>query len=649
MGAADTVDEAQRKAAHEADHLEKACDFAAASAAARRAHQFGRAARLAVLAGDERAVDEALHDLVQQRARGEALAVATDLAARGALAAAGRLLAMIGEELEAAALLARANLSAEAATLYEKAGRPADAARVLEAAIRAQHAPNALRLQLGRLLATHGRAEAAVKVLQEVDPTSAERASALALVAPLLSSLGLPVAAGEVRAELADLDPAPPAPTVALRVAEAPVARLLFGRYEVVREVSVTPNARVFEARDRLDGERVALKLLGASLAGTGRDAAQRFEREARALAHLRHPSICPLLAYLPEGPAMVFPWMAGGSLDERLREGPLTPARAVEIVSAVLSAIGEAHRLGILHRDIKPANVLFDGAGAAKIADFGAAHFGDLAKTATAGQIGTLAYMAPEQRLGRPATIASDIYAAGALLAQMLTGAMPKPAENGLLAHPPSASHAELGEAHDALLASFLSPAVASRPADAFEALRRIRALPWPDHLDPNHVVSLARRASERPPRDADERLERRGAPDEQGRELAWDRWLDRPVLLVPATAPELSRARAFACASHPLLPSIFRVDAAAATLWIGMPSGAPIDRDLAASELAQLEEALACLHAAGGAHGALDAAHIYEFSGAITLLYPRVGFDPEGLAVRDREAIERLRSTTR
>src|SRR5690606_11900871 len=136
---------------------------------------------------------------------------------------------------------------------------------------------------------------------------------------------------------------------------------LLFGRYRIVREVATTPHARLIEAVDELDGERVAVKILAARGQGTGRDAVARFAREAQALAKLRHPNVVPLRAYLPEGPAMILRWMGGGSLRELIDREPISPARAVEIVRGVLDALAEAHRLGILHRDIKPSNLLFD------------------------------------------------------------------------------------------------------------------------------------------------------------------------------------------------------------------------------------------------------------------------------------------------
>ncbi|MCG4699686.1 serine/threonine protein kinase, partial [Anaerobutyricum soehngenii] len=80
------------------------------------------------------------------------------------------------------------------------------------------------------------------------------------------------------------------------------------------------------------------------------------------------------------------------GTLEDMLKKEPIAPARAVEIALAVLSALGEAHRVGVLHCDVKPANVLFDDAGVTRLGDFGAAHLGDLSATATAGLIGTLA-----------------------------------------------------------------------------------------------------------------------------------------------------------------------------------------------------------------------------------------------------------------
>ena len=185
----------------------------------------------------------------------------------------------------------------------------------------------------------------------------------------------------------------------------------------------------MLECLDGVRSERVAVKIFaGYDARGGGRDALARFEREVRVLGTLDHPNIVPLRDYVPEGPALVLAWMGRGTLEQMIESEPLAPARAVEIARAVLAALGEAHRLGVIHRDIKPANVLFDDAGVTRLGDFGVAHLSDLSATATAGVIGTLGYMSPEQREGRPASVRSDLYGVGAMLWEMLTGERPEP-----------------------------------------------------------------------------------------------------------------------------------------------------------------------------------------------------------------------------
>ncbi len=421
-----------------------------------------------------------------------------------------------------------------------------------------------------------------------------------------------------------------------------------------MREVAVTPHARVLEAIDRITGDRVAVKLLAGLGEAEGRDALFRFEREARALAQLRHPNVVPLRAYHPEGPAIVLAWMSGGSLEGRLEGDPMAPARAVEIACALLSALGEAHRLGILHRDVKPSNVLFDDMGAARLSDFGAAHLGDLSTTATAGAIGTFAYMSPEQRLGRPASIASDLYGVGVLLAELLTGAAAGPVTDRL--DPlPSACHPDVNEAHDAAVARLLHEDPQKRPSDAFEARRLLLGLRWPER-----IWERARRPSEAP------RTERPPAPEGarliaalhagDGRDAAvrqHDAWLDRDVLVLPADAAVLARARAFAQAGHPALPTVLRVDRDSGAVWIAAPLGRALadePRGLSPGQVARLREAVEALHAAGGAHGRIDQGHLYWFDGEVTLAFPRGEAGDAGASsepdreAQDREALARL-----
>jgi serine/threonine protein kinase len=634
--------------------LEEACDFSGAAREALLAGDPRRALTLAVLGSDEPLCERAVLAVAEQLPREHALRTAADLVARGFGRHAGALYAHLGAHLEAGQSFAAAGDACRAARSLELAGRPADGARALEAALRARPDDAACRYELGRLLARHGRTEAAVKALQQLPPEALERRRALPLLRRCLVELGLDEAARTLRDEMARLGVAEDAPDddALERPATAPAqgGALLLGRYETLREVANTPHARVIEALDRVNGDKVAVKLLAGLDSEQGRDAAIRFEREARALAQLRHPNVVPLRAYHPEGPAIVLAWMPGGSLVDRLRQSNegIAPARAVEIVSAVLAALGEAHRLGILHRDIKPANVLFDDVGAARLSDFGAAHLGDLSSTATAGAIGTFAYMSPEQRLGRPASLASDLYGAGALLAELLTGEQATPVTDRL-AVTPSSCHPDLTEAHDAILARLLQDDPKKRPADAFEARRLLLSIPWPER-----IWKREKRRSIRPPSDHP------GGPDRvrlvasldmaDGRDMALlqhDSWLDRDVLVLPLDEATLARARAFARAGHPTLPAVLRVDLEAHAIWIAPPRGralADYPRGLSPGQLARLREALDALHTAEGGHGHVDAEHLYWHDGEITLAYPRTLVSTAEAMESDRAALGRL-----
>jgi serine/threonine-protein kinase len=324
-----------------------------------------------------------------------------------------------------------------------------------------------------------------------------------------------------------------------------------------------------------------------------------------------------------------------------------MAPARAVEIVCAVLSALGEAHRLGILHRDVKPSNVLFDDMGAARLSDFGAAHLGDLSSTATAGAIGTFAYMSPEQRRGHPAGIASDLYGAGVLLAELLTGVTPSPVSQGL--DPlPSASHPDLTEAHDRAVARLLQEDPRKRPTDAFEARRLLLGLAWPERIW-EHAPEEARPRTDRPPPSASARLTASLAPAGDARDAAirrHDTWLERDVLVLASDEATLSLARAFARAGHPALPTVLRVDRDEGAIWIAAPLGQALagePRGLSPGAMSRVREAIEALHAAGGAHGHIDPEHLYWLDGEVTLAFPR-GDAPADAAARDREALARL-----
>lgn len=594
--------------------LEEACEFDDAARAALLAGELERAVVLAAQSGVDDRLDEALAE-ARARLPGERLLVlAGSLDARGFGAPAGSLFASLGEHAEAARALAQAGDVLGAAREHERGGAPAEAARLFEATLRREPHRHELRLALGQLFVRHGRNDAGLRALQAVPPGAPERRAALTTLVPLLERMGLEAAVGELSSELAALG-GPSSERAPVGAAPAPRERVLFGRYEVVREVASTPNARVLEALDKVAGERVAVKLLAPTLLeGSGRDALLRFEREARALAQLRHPHVVALREWQPDGPALVLEWMEGGNARELLDRGePIAPARAAEIAMAVLSALGEAHRLGVLHRDVKPTNVLFDGVGTPHLADFGAAHLGDLTVTATAATIGTLAYMSPEQRAGAPATVASDVYGAGALLCELLTGEPPA-ADRPVFAL--RDVHDELGPEHEAVLAALLAPAAEARPEDTFAARKLIGGARWPTRALPRGR-RLLRRSTSPPAGVGEARLEPgRSGFCPGGCARAHDTWTARDVLLVPLDEAELTRARALAKGAHPGLPTVLRVDDGAAQLWLEAPRGLSLSErssDLDASERAALREVVVALHDLGLVHGRLDREHVF------------------------------------
>jgi eukaryotic-like serine/threonine-protein kinase len=208
------------------------------------------------------------------------------------------------------------------------------------------------------------------------------------------------------------------------------LAHALSERYVIERELGAGGMATVWLAQDLKHDRQVAIKVLHPHLAAVL--GAERFLKEIRTTAQLQHPHILPLF---DSGEAAgllyyVMPYVDGESLRERIvRESQLPVADAVRIAIEVASALDYAHRRGVIHRDVKPENILLQD-GRAVVADFGiamAASRGEYRITETGICLGTPSYMSPEQALGERALDArSDVYAMGALLYEMLTGAPP-------------------------------------------------------------------------------------------------------------------------------------------------------------------------------------------------------------------------------
>ncbi|MDT0269227.1 serine/threonine-protein kinase [Streptomyces sp. DSM 44915] len=207
---------------------------------------------------------------------------------------------------------------------------------------------------------------------------------------------------------------------------------LLADRYQLTSLLGQGGMGAVWRAYDQRLGRDVAVKELRLPEHVAAEERATwmaRLDREARAAARLKHPGIVTVhdrITGADGRPWIVMELVAGGSLDDLLRQGPLPPERVADLGRQVAAALDAAHRAGITHRDIKPANILLED-GRAVLTDFGIAGLeGDAALTATGVIMGTPAFMAPEQVRGLPATAASDLWSLGATLYTAVEGHPP-------------------------------------------------------------------------------------------------------------------------------------------------------------------------------------------------------------------------------
>ena len=206
------------------------------------------------------------------------------------------------------------------------------------------------------------------------------------------------------------------------------------GYYEIKSELGRGGMATVYRGYDPRFEREVAVKVLPPEMLHADPQFRLRFQREAKIIARLEHPSIVPVYDVGEENNQLYFVmrFMGGGSLSERIRERVYRVEEAVRLLGQVAPGVDEAHAKGIVHRDLKPSNILFDNQNVPYISDFGIAKLtqAESANVTGSAVIGTPAYMAPEQALGSDVDGRADVYALGVILYEMLTGKQPYQAD---------------------------------------------------------------------------------------------------------------------------------------------------------------------------------------------------------------------------
>ncbi|HEX3392657.1 MAG TPA: Stk1 family PASTA domain-containing Ser/Thr kinase [Solirubrobacteraceae bacterium] len=266
---------------------------------------------------------------------------------------------------------------------------------------------------------------------------------------------------------------------------------VLDGRYRVISRLGSGGMADVYLAQDTLLGRQVALKLLHHRFS-QDQEFVERFRREASSAAGLSHPNVVSVFdrGEWDDTYYIAMEYLPGRSLKAVLREhGPLSPEDAIDITIQILLALRFAHKRGIIHRDIKPHNVILDEEGRAKVTDFGIARAGASDMTMTGSIMGTAQYLSPEQAQGYAVSEASDIYAVGVVLYELLTGSVPFEGESAVTIAlkqvsveptPPSQRNPQVSPALDAVVMRAMAKDPAARFAGADEliaALQQARA----------------------------------------------------------------------------------------------------------------------------------------------------------------------------
>lgn len=327
------------------------------------------------------------------------------------------------------------------------------------------------------------------------------------------------------------------------------------GKYQILERLGRGGMADVYKAHHtRLDRD-VAIKVLHPHLI-EGQDFLSRFEREAKAVASLKHPHIVQVFDFDSQDDLhyIVMELVGGGSLRSRFEELARVGARmpqteTVRILTDVALAIDFAHGRGMLHRDVKPANILLENDGDAFLSDFGIARIlSDTQFTTTGALIGTPHYMSPEQGKGLPLTQATDLYSLGVVVYEMLTGRAPYDSDTPLgvihkhIYEPlpsPRLTCPDLPPAAEDMLLKSLAKEPADRYPSAGEMLRALK-----DGLASAEDMAV--------PRPAPAPQSTQGVPEAVARGIAADRPTPPPVVPTPVQ-PTLSGMQTVAMEDQP------------------------------------------------------------------------------------------------
>jgi tetratricopeptide (TPR) repeat protein len=206
--------------------------------------------------------------------------------------------------------------------------------------------------------------------------------------------------------------------------------------YEILGTLGEGGMGIVYRARDATLDREIAIKVIRPE--ALGKNAAERFIREAKACSRINHPNIVTVYAAGEDGgaPYLAMELLHGENMRSIIERGPVPWKKAVEWTAGILDALARLHAEGIVHRDLKPENIIVTEGGAAKLMDFGIVHMsagGTL--TADGATLGTAHYMSPEQVLGKKIDARSDLFSIGSLLYELITGEAAFPGEHPLAA----------------------------------------------------------------------------------------------------------------------------------------------------------------------------------------------------------------------